>query len=607
MQAVQPARERFSLVLLKPSHYDDDGYLIQWFRSAIPSNTLAVMNGLALECKERRVLGDDVAIDIQAFDETNSRVKPHRIARRLRGRKGLAALVGVQSNQYPRALDIARILRAEGIQVCLGGFHVSGCLSMLPELTPELQEALHLGVSLFAGEAEGRFEEVLRDAWHGTLKPIYNYMHDLPSLPGATLPILPASRIKRTGGSMTSFDAGRGCPFLCSFCTIINVQGRKSRRRSADDVEQIIRRNLAQGINRFFITDDNFARNTDWESIFDRLIQMREKEKLNIKFIIQVDTMCHRLPHFIEKAGRAGVARVFIGLESINPDSLLGARKKQNKITEYRKMLLAWKQAGATVFAGYILGFPGDTPESIIRDIKIIQRELPIDLLEFHCLTPLPGSEDHQRLFKAGAYLDPDLNKYDLEHVTAEHATMSREQWEQVYANAWKTYYTPEHMKTVMRRAVATNSNPGNMLFLLSWYWGCIALEKVHPLQGGYLRRKYRKERRPMLPIESPLVFYPRYVADLAWKHVRLMAQIMRLGRHRQQLKRDPKARDYTDLALTPVLADEFDSYEMFSTTDAAKSEVSKLRHPSESGVPRKAALVNIGRQTPQSAPNPLA
>ena len=72
---------------------------------------------------------------------------------------------------------------------------------------------------------------------------------------------------------------------------------------------------------------------------------MREQEKCDIKFVIQVDTMCHRLPHFIEKAGRAGVARVFIGLESINPDSLLGAHKKQNKITEYRKMLLAWKKA----------------------------------------------------------------------------------------------------------------------------------------------------------------------------------------------------------------------------------------------------------------------
>ena len=124
------------------------------------------------------------------------------------------------------------------------------------------------------------------------------------------------------------------------------MQGRKSRRRSADEMERIVRRNVAQGINRFFITDDNFARNTDWEKIFDRLIELREKEKLKVKFVIQVDTMCHRLPQFIEKAGRAGVVRVFIGLESINPDSLVGAHKKQNQITEYRKMLLEWKRAG---------------------------------------------------------------------------------------------------------------------------------------------------------------------------------------------------------------------------------------------------------------------
>src|SRR6202008_2476028 len=127
--------------------------------------------------------------------------------------------------------------------------------------------------------------------------------------------------------------------------------------RTVDEIEQIVRRNLAQGVGRFFITDDNFARNTDWEKIFDRLIAMREQEGLNIKFMIQVDTMCHRLPRFIEKAGRAGVRRVFIGLESINPASLVSAHKKQNKIAEYRRMLLAGKQAGAIVFAGYIVGF----------------------------------------------------------------------------------------------------------------------------------------------------------------------------------------------------------------------------------------------------------
>jgi hypothetical protein len=164
---------------------------------------------------------------------------------------------------------------------------------------------------------------------------------------------------------------------------------------------------------------------------------------------------------------------------------------------------------------------------------------------------------------------------------------MSREQWEQIYLDAWKTFYTTEHMKTVMRRSVATGSNPGNMLLLLSWYWGCIELEKIHPLQGGYLRRKYRKERRPNLPLENPLAFYPQYVFDLVWKHLRLARQIVTLGLFRRKLKRDPEARNYTDLALTPVAADDFDSYEMFATSEAARSEAAKVH----------ASLVKIGSE----------
>src|SRR6202043_4160173 len=81
----------------------------------------------------------------------------------------------------------------------------------------------------------------------------------------------------------SSFDAGRGCPFQCSFCTIINVQGRISRYRSADDVETIVRANAAQGVTRFFVTDDNFARNRNWEAILDRLIELRERDKFRIK------------------------------------------------------------------------------------------------------------------------------------------------------------------------------------------------------------------------------------------------------------------------------------------------------------------------------------
>ena len=128
----------FQLILIKPSHYDDDGYVIQWARSSIPANTLAALNGLALDCAERRVLGDGVEIRVTAWDETNTRIRPDRIIRQIRESdgRGLVALVGVQSNQFPRAVDIARPLRAAGIPVCIGGFHVSGCIAMLPQLRP---------------------------------------------------------------------------------------------------------------------------------------------------------------------------------------------------------------------------------------------------------------------------------------------------------------------------------------------------------------------------------------------------------------------------------------------------------------------------------------
>ena len=397
---------RFCLVLVKPSHYDNDGYVIQWLRSPIPSNSLASLCGIAKDCGERLVLGPNLHLEIHAFDETNTRIRPARLAAMIHAAGGgMVMLVGVQSNQFPRALDVARPLRAAGILVAIGGFHVSGVLSMLDGADPDIDKAKAMGVSLFAGEAEGHLDEVLGDAAAGRLKPLYNFVADLPSLEGTPIPLLAADRVRRTVGGTTSFDAGRGCPYQCSFCTIINVQGRKSRYRSPDDIEKLVRINYAQGLRSFFITDDNFARNKQWEPILDRLIRLREVDKLNIGFIIQVDTLCHRLPNFIEKCERAGVRRVFIGLENINPQNLLGAKKRQNKITEYRQMLLAWKAARVITYAGYILGFPNDTIESILRDVDVIKRELPVDLLEFFLLTPLPGSEDHRKLVRAGAPL----------------------------------------------------------------------------------------------------------------------------------------------------------------------------------------------------------
>jgi len=369
---------------------------------------------------------------------------------------------------------------------------------------------------------------------------------------------------------MTSFDAGRGCPFQCSFCTIINVQGRQSRHRSADDVEEIVRRHLAQGITHFFITDDNFARNRDWESIFDRLGDLREREKLKMKFIIQVDTLCHRIPRFIEKAKRAGVARVFIGLENINPESLLGAKKRQNKITEYRKMLLAWKAQGVLTYAGYILGFPNDTPESILHDIDVIKRELPIDLLEFFFLTPLPGSEDHKQLYTKGVWMDPDMNKYDLEHVTTGHQGMSVAEWQAFYREAFHLYYSPEHIETMFRRAKASGIKPVRLVNHVMQFYFTFMQEKVHPLQGGFFRRKVRAQRRAGLPLENPLIFYPRRLWEIAATHVNLVTYYLKLHRIRKKVEADN--RPYMDRALTPVTMGDDEEASPLMRTPAKKA-----------------------------------
>ena len=547
----------FRVVLIKPSHYDHDGYVIQWLRSTLPSNSLASAYGLIKQCARDRVLGPDVDVEIEACDECNTIVDVKAAARRIRAAGGgMVGLVGVQSNQYPRALDLGRQFRALGVPVIIGGFHVSGCISMLPTLPVDLQEALDLGIHLFAGEAEGRMAEVVRDVASGNAKPIYNYLSDMPEMAAAVYPILPREVVTRVAGHYSSFDAGRGCPFQCSFCTIINVQGRKSRYRTPDDVEAIVRANAARDITRFFITDDNFARNRNWEPILDRLIELREKEHFRIRLMLQVDTLCHRIPNFIEKAARAGCNAVFIGLENINPESLMGTKKRQNKIWEYREMLLAWRRHKVVTYAGYILGFPTDTPETIARDIEIIKKELPIDVLEFFYLTPLPGSEDHKKLYQRGVPMDPDMNNYDLEHACTAHPIMSKAEWMVAYDGAWSRYYTDAHVETIIRRALVSGIAPKKILDLLIIFSGAARIERVHPLQFGFFRRKVRTQRRHGMLVVNPLLFYPWRAFDILQTAARWLRLLMRYRRIMARVIADPATGTYSDEALRPSVAE---------------------------------------------------
>ncbi len=511
------AYRRLVVILIRTSKYDDEGYVIRHWRGTLPSNTLACLSSLTEDVVRSGVLGD-IDVRVEMFDEIVSRVRPRSLGRRFHrpGTKVVVGLVGVQTNQFPRAQDLARQFKAEGVDVIIGGFHVSGSIAMSAVVPPECQEMLDAGVTLVAGEVEGRWGDILADVVHDRLRPVYNFLDAPPDLADMPLPRLSFRTQKRfVESSSGTIDAGRGCPFACSFCTVINVQGRRMRARSAEAVLGQIRRNYTlkgrRGVRNYFFTDDNFSRNPHWEEIFDGLIRLRAEENLHVDFCMQVDTQAAKIPGFVDKAARAGCATVFIGIESVRDDNLKAGGKPQNRAAEYRDMIARWHEVGVVCHAGIIIGFPYDTYERVMEDIRSLTHTIRVDLASFFMLMPIPGSRDHDVARQAGVALDGDYNNYDSFHPTTPHPRMSREEWERAFQDSWGAFYSREHMR---RTLLAQNPKTyWGVLKHFVWYRAAM-IEGAPPMITGFFRLKDRTSRRPTFPIERRWPFFKRRVRE---------------------------------------------------------------------------------------------
>ena len=501
-----PRIERFRIVLIKPSKYDDDGYVIRFWKGVLPSNTLNVLHGLTEDVKDRRVFGD-LPIEVITFDETAEKVPIKRIVRWSRepGTKLVVSLVGVQTNQFPRALDMARLFRAENVTVIIGGFHTSGTINMLGEQEPDIQELVRESICVVSGEVEGKWEMILADFLDGQLKPIYSFAQDLQSLVEIKSAPLPKTSPKTMGHfaypNFGTADTSRGCPFACSFCTIINVQGRKMRERSPESIAELLRNNYLQhGVSFYFFTDDNFARKKLWRETFEALIKLRE-EGIKVSFMMQVD-LARKPKDFVSLAGKAGCTQVFIGMESVNPENLKAEGKSQNNVDEYREIIKEWHSAGVVVHTGYIIGLPWDSKDQVPKDIRFLMDEVGPDQASFFMLTPLPGSHDHREMRKRGEWMDPDFNKRDSFHATIKHPCMTPEEWTEAYEDAWKTFYSKENMIKILSRWSDNTKNYWNLMSVFFWYKNAALIEKQHPMVAGFFRLKDRKTRRPGFAIE---------------------------------------------------------------------------------------------------------
>ncbi len=510
------AAPRFHIFLIKPSKYDDDGFVIRHWRGVLPSNTLACLHGLTEQARRRGLL-DGVEISVHLVDEAVDKLPVRRIVElnRRAGHKVLAALVGVQSNQFARASDIALALRREGVAVMIGGFHVSGMLALFDQVTPEIRALIDAGVTVVAGEVENHWDRLLTEAYQGRLEPIYRFTNELPDLAQAPLPVVDKRYLRKfIISNYGTVDCGRGCPFNCSFCTIINVQGKKMRHRSPEAIAQMVRRAWREaGVSFHFFTDDNFARNPAWSRIFDELTRLREQEAIPVQFMMQVDVLAHRIPGFVEKAVRAGCSNVFLGMESVNPKNLKAAGKNQNRVKDYRELIEAWHRHAVSTHVGFIIGFPYDTEESVREDLKLLMREVRPQRASFFLLTPLPGSMDHKRLVDAGTPLDADYNNFDSFHQCMAHPELKDGALMRLYKEAWRDFYSFEHMREVL-----TEADPRNYWDIFRnffWYKNSALNEGLHPMISGLFRLKDRTSRRAIFPKESRLAHLKRRIPEI--------------------------------------------------------------------------------------------
>jgi hypothetical protein len=371
-------------------------------------------------------------------------------------------------------------------------------------------------ICVVSGEVEGKWESILSDFLHGRLQPIYSFAQDLQSLVDIGEAPLPKTSPKTmqhfAHPAWGTADTSRGCPFACSFCTIINVQGRKMRERSPETIAAMIRHNyLTSGITFYFFTDDNFARKKLWRETFQAIIKLREEEGIRANFMMQVD-LARKPKDFVSLAAKAGCTQVFIGMESVNPENLKAEGKKQNNVDEYRAIIKEWHEAGVVVHTGYIIGLPWDTKEQVPQDIEFLMNEVGPDQASFFMLTPLPGSHDHREMRNRGEWMDPDFNKRDSFHATIEHPRMTAEEWTEAYENAWKTFYSKENMIRVLSRWKDHPRNYWNLMSIFFWYKNAALIEKQHPMVAGFFRLKERKSRRPGYAIDSLPVH--------AWKRI---------------------------------------------------------------------------------------
>lgn len=457
------------VVILKPSKYGVTGYVERFRRGFVPNSTIPYLRSMTPASI------DGVQIETCAVDEYVQTDLRYLDLLKNPDSPTLLALVGVQSHQFQRALDLAAFARANGIEHCvIGGPHPMTCdTSMLH----------HRGVSFALSEAETVWLPILRDAIRGELQPAYGREQRWTQDLHAPVLIPPSQRdLRRYVVPMLGIYPARGCPFTCTFCSVIKIAGRQIRSQTIDTTMASLRAAKAAGVRMVMFTSDNFNKYSDAHELLDQMIE----EKIHIPFFVQCDTQVARQERFVELLGKAGCFEMFVGVESFSRQTLLAAHKTQNHPSTYGEIVRLCRENRIISQFSNIIGFPDDTV-SAVRDHLGALCDMDPDVASFYVLTPIPGTQQYDEFLAADLITEKNLDRFDATCLTWRHPYLNPAQLQDLLFHCYKKFFSPRRIARMTIDSLKPKEISAGLVAGLGHpvFTRFAAWKKMHPMSGG--------------------------------------------------------------------------------------------------------------------------
>lgn len=358
--------------------------------------------------------------------------------------------ISITVDVLPRAIEIAKRFREQGCTVVTGGIHITTAADTIPENCFDV---------LCVGAAEGTWPDIIKDYQNGTLKPIY-YCNK--KLTGRDL-VPPAYDFidKKKYLYCNVIHTSRGCPFRCDFCYNSGAGQQFVNREIADVIQEI----KAIGTKHIMIIDDNFIGNKPWTYAF-----LEELKPLKIKWNAAVSINVASDEKLLDLMKESGCQGLFIGFESINPDSIADVHKVQNQRDSYEYAVHQIHKRGIMINASFVFGLDGDTKETFQRTLDWIVKN-KIETVTSHILTPYPGTALYRKLKAENRIDEEDLSLYNTAHVVFRPQNMTKQELQEGYLWIYRKVYS---FRNILKRLPEDKSQRAAYLMFNLFYrkWG---------------------------------------------------------------------------------------------------------------------------------------